>query len=314
MSKIEKILCDAAEIDPKRGEDRQDFLKRLVTAVGKLPDADWDKIDGKAQDWINAATDALNAKKDVEDFPDLPKEEPAEGTRRRRASADEPAKDKPYEPKLKDDVVVVTKRDKTITGKIVELDKEVVVLKDTVGEEHELAFERIASIKPLNGGGSGKADEPEGPADPKVGDTVTLTTKRDKVYTGEVVEITDKIVVIKGADGEDEFDIDRVKEIKVHGKRAAESGSTRRRSSEEPAKDAKDEKKEPAARTRASNGGVSVSQRITELIIDDMEAKEEDIGKILKKEGIEFKENTLGLNYVAVHKVLAALKAAKKLK
>jgi hypothetical protein len=45
-----------------------------------------------------------------------------------------------------------------------------------------------------------------------------------------------------------------------------------------------------------------------------MEAKEEDIGKILKKEGIEFKENTLGLNYVAVHKVLAALKAAKKLK
>jgi hypothetical protein len=146
-----------------------------------------------------------------------------------------------------------------------------------------------------------------------VGDTVTLTTKRDKVYTGEVVELDEKIVVIKSADGEDEFDIDRVKEIKVHAARAAESSNGRRRSSEEP----KDEKKEDAptgGRTRASNGGVSVSQRITELIIADMDAKVEDIGKSLKKEGIEFKENTLGLNYTATHKIIDSLKKAKLLK
>jgi len=310
MSKIEKILCDAAEIEQKRGEGRQDYLIRLVTAVGKLPDAEWDKIDDKAQDWINAATDALNAKKAVGDFPDAVEreEEPPEGSRRRRASSsEEPAEIKAYEPKLKDDVVIINKRDKTFTGKIVEMDKEVIILKLTTGEEEEILRERIASIKPLTGSSGSDAKEEE-PAGPKVGSTVTITTKRDKVHTGEVIELTDAIIAIKSADGEDEFDIDRVKDIKVHAPRAAEGGG-RHRSSEEP-------KDEPAAggRTRASNGGVSVGQRITELIIADMDAKVEDIGKSLKKEGIEFKENTLGLNFTATHKILDSLRKAKMLK
>lgn len=309
MSKIEKILCDAAEIDQKRDEERQAFLVRLVTAVGKLPDAEWDDLDGKAQDWINSATDALNAKKAVADFPDaVKKDEPSEGSRRRRASAEESPKAEAYTPKLKDDVVITNKRDKTFTGKIVEMDKEVIVLKLTTGEEEEIMRDRIETIRPLTGGGSSSQAADEGPADPKVGDTVTLTTKRDKVYTGELVEINDKIAVIKGADGEDEFDIDRVKDIKVHPKRAAEAGSTRRRSSEEAKEEA------PAARTRVTNGGVSVSQKITELIIENMDAKVDEIGKLLKKDGIEFKENTLGLNYTAIHKTLDALRKAKMLK
>lgn len=313
MSKIEKTLCDAAEIDPKRNEERQAFLVRLVTAVGKLPDAEWDKIDSDSQDWINKATDALNAKKTVEDFPDAPKkEEAAEGSRRRRSSSEEPAADKPYEPKLKDDVVIVNKRDKTFTGKIVELDKEIIVLKLTTGEEEEINRDRIVSIKPLTGGNDAK--EEAAPAEPKVGSTVTLTTKRDKVYTGEVVELTDTIIVIKSADGEDEFDIERVKDIKVHAARAADAGTSRRRSSEEP-KDEKKEEAAPAGRTRASNaGGVSVGTRITELIVADLDAKVEDIGKALKKEGIEFKENTLSLNFTATHKIIETLRKAKLLK
>ena len=59
---------------------------------------------------------------------------------------------------------------------------------------------------------------------------------------------------------------------------------------------------------------MSVGTRIKEIIADDIEASEADIAKVLKKEGIAFKENTLKLNYVDCHKFLDILKAKKMLK
>jgi ribosome maturation factor RimP len=303
MSKIQKELTEAAEVDPKRGEDRQDFLLRLALAVNKLPDADWNKLSKDAQAWVNDAADAANAKKELPEFPDA--EKPAESSGRRRVASD----DAPFEPKVGADVKITTKRDKVVTGKIVEMDKEVIVLKNTVGEEEELGRDRIAKIEPLAGSGASKAAE-EAPRDPKVGDTITLTTKRGKVVTGEVVEIDDKIVALKVNGEVEEFNQDRVETMKIEGGRKAESTSSGRRSAEPK----EDKPAEEGKRTRASNEGVSVGTRIRELIVDNMDITEEAISKKLKAEGLEFRENTLKLNYAEANKLIDMLKKAGKLK
>jgi len=312
MSKIMTELCNAAEIDKKRGEDEQDFFLRLALAVNKLPDAEWNKLTQKAQDWVNNASDATNAKKDI---PGFDEEEKPETSSRRRVS-DDGDKDKAYEPKLKDDVNLTTKRGKVVAGKIVEMDKEVVVLKTTSGEEEEFSRDRIEKIEPLGGS---KSREDDAPKDPVKGDTVTVTTKRGKVVTGELVEMDSEVIVLKVDGAEEEFSKDRVESMTMAGKRKAdsESGTTRRRSSDDGDKgDAKNKDKEgDGKRTRATNEkGVSVGSRIRELIVEDMDAKMEAIGAQLKKEGIDFRENTLQLNYADAHKMIDLLKKAKKLK
>lgn len=302
MSKIQKELMEAAEIDPKRGEDRQDFLLRLALGVNKLPDSDWGKLSKDAQGWVNEASDNANAKKDLPEFPDV--EKPAESSGRRRVSAD----DAPFEPKVGADVKITTKRGKVVTGKIVEMDKEVIVLKTTTGEEEELNRDRIEKTEPL-AGGSAKAEE--APRDPKVGDTVTLTTKRGKVVTGEIVEIDDKIVAMKVNGEVEEFNQDRVESIKIEGGRKAESSDSGRRSADSK----KDEKSaEEGKRTRASNEGVSVGTRIRELIVENMDITEEAISKKLKAEGLEFRDNTLKLNFAEANKLIDMLDKAGKLK
>lgn len=303
-SKIEKELSDAAEIDPKRGEDRQDWLLRLSVGVSKLPDAEWEKLSPEAQDWMNEAADYIEKKTDIADFPDLPKEE-ATTTRRRTTGAA-----KAYEPAEKDDVKVTTKRGKLITGKIVELTKDLLVLKKTDGDEEELSRDRIESIEPLAGG----ADKDEGPKDPEVGDAVTLETVRGKTVSGELVELTEELIVLRVNGEEQEFTKERVKSIKVDKPAAKADTSTRRRgAAAEPEK----ETKEPATegkRTRSTNGGVSVGTRIREIVIGDQSLTEAAVGEILKKEKIECRENTLSINYADTHKVLAILKEKKLLK
>jgi len=306
MSKIQKELCDAAEVDPKKDEDRQTFLLRLAMAVNKVPEKVWDGLSKEAQDWMNDSADAATAKKSLPEFPDM---DPPAATGRRRVSAEAPAK--AYEPKVKDDVKVTTKRGKVVTGKIVELDKDLIVLKTPAGDEEELAMDRVEKVEPL-AGGSDPAEE--GPKDPVVGDTVTVTTKRGKVITGELVEMDGELIVLKIDGAEEEFARDRVESIKVEGKRKAETSGAGRRSADKTEEVKKEAPAEDGKRTRASNGPVSVGTRIRELIIEDLTRTVEDIGKILKKEDLKFQDNTLNMNYAEAHKMIDLLKKAGKLK
>lgn len=58
----------------------------------------------------------------------------------------------------------------------------------------------------------------------QVGDTVTVTTNRDKVYTGEVIEI-DKEVIVLDVDGkEKEFEHDSLKSIEIEGADGGDAG------------------------------------------------------------------------------------------
>jgi ribosome maturation factor RimP len=308
MSKIQAELAEATEVTLKRGGDRQEFLIALLKAIAKLSDKEWEKLSQEAQDWFNEAADAQNAKaKTIPDFPDLEKEETKEEktTGRRGATVD---KVEESVMKVGQQVKLTTKRGKVIEGKVVELDKEVVVVKTADGEE-ELALDRIES-KEIFHGDAGGADD--GPADPiKVGVTVTLITKRGKEYVGKIVELDGDLVVLDVDGKDEEFDRGRVESItpvKAKGK-DEEKTTGRRGASKDKVDDADADKK------RSSNpAGVSIGTRIKELIADDMDATEADLAKILKKEGIEFRENTLKLNYSDCHKFLDVLKAKKLIK
>ena len=136
-----------------------------------------------------------------------------------------------------------------------------------------------------------------------------MLTKRGKEVTGKIVELDDEVIVLDVDGKDEELSRDRVESIKPVKAAKAET-SSRRGAAKEDAKD------EPEGKTkRASNAeGVSIGTRIKELIAEDFDASEADIAKILKKEGIDFKDNTLKLNYVDCHKFIVILKAKKRIK
>lgn len=332
MSKIQKELVTATGV--KVRDDRQAFIVALLEKIADLSDKEWEELSKPAQNWYNEAADARNAKKStLPDFPDYePEEEEAprrraskdeeeEAPRRRRSADAEEEAPKKREPKKGDKVKVTSKRGKEYEGEYVGLDGDEIVLKD--GKEEFGVVAAGATIEILGGDeeeaprrrrkAAEEDEEPKG-YEPKIGDEVKLVTQRGKEYEGTITELDDKGLVLKVGKEEFEFEMDRVGSMEPKGGKKAtkdEEETPRRRASKD--EDAKEET--PAKRTRSTNeGGVSVGQRITELICDDLEATEADIGKALKKEGLDFKENTLKLNFTAVHKVLDVLKSKKMLK
>lgn len=323
---IREELISVAEIKQKSGEADTKFLGRLVNAVGELPDADWEGLSKGAQDWYNEACDSLEKGGDFPAFPDeeAPAEE-AKSTKRRAAAKDEPEDDDAgNEPKKGDKVKVITKRGKEFTGTVLKITDDELVL-DTDDGEEEFDRDRLESIEPVKASGGKKSsakDEPEA-YEPKKGDEVVLVNSRDQEFTGTVVEVDNKEgVIVLDVDGKDkEFSLDKVKSVeplKGKGKAAAkdeaeDKGSSRRRTA---SKDDAEDKPAAAAKrvTKDENDGVSPSARARELIIEDLEAGVDDIIKQLKKEDLVFKENTIQLVYKDTHKVIEALKKAKKLK
>jgi hypothetical protein len=67
---VEDEVLDLLDMSPKKGEDRQEFLEAVVEASNDLTDKQWNTLSEEAQDWINAAAKAFNAKKDIVDFPE----------------------------------------------------------------------------------------------------------------------------------------------------------------------------------------------------------------------------------------------------
>jgi hypothetical protein len=69
-SKIEQELLEVSALKVKKNEDRQKYLERLMRAVSKLPDPDWEGLSKAAQDWNNGAAEAHKGGSELEDFPD----------------------------------------------------------------------------------------------------------------------------------------------------------------------------------------------------------------------------------------------------
>lgn len=310
MSSIQQILAKATEVEPsKRREETitsQDYMKRLAVAVGELSDEDWAKLPVEAQDWYNSAADAIDAKKDIPEYPDLQK---AETSTRRRGTAPA-AKAEPYKPAKGDLVNLTTKRGKTYTGvTIADIDGDTLILDN----EAEIDLDKIDTIELV--GGTKAPARAEEPLEPEVSDTVEVVTSRGKTIVGNILEMDGDDLVIKDSTGEEhELSKDKLKSIVVKVKNAGKSAGKAETKTE--AKGKADDKGGDEKRkiTRTTNGGVSATQRMRELICADLEAKKDAISAALKKEGLEFKDNTLDLVYADSHKLIAILRDLKKIK
>lgn len=320
MSKIQDELVKITGAKPKDGESRTDYLIRLLKESSAMSDKDFDGLTDAAADWVNAAQDARNAKKDLPEMPDYTPPAETSGRRRRSSEDDDAGDSKIAKVKEGDEVVIKTKRGAVKTGKVIEVNDKMIAIDDGK-EEIEFDFDRLEAVTKANNGKeeepegnsrrrrSSEDDEPQGPKDPAVGDQVTAVTARGTTIKGKVIEIDDKIIVIDDGKEEREFDKDRLTSVTVEG--GSDEGSSRRRRS---SGDDKASDKEEGTRTRSSNRGKSIGERIKELIVDNMDASVEEIGKMLTKEKMEFKENTLDLNFKETHKLIAILKDRKLLK
>lgn len=320
-SKIQQELAEATEINPSARKDEtiqsQEYLTRLVAGVADLKDKEWAALSTSAQNWYNACADAIDAKRKLPDFPDLPKaEEEEKPASRRRGAAKEEA---PAEPKVGDEVKVTTKRGKEYTGELVEISEKenLVVIKTDDGEE-ELNRDRIESIEVIGGGASG-GDEPDAggddaPADPAVGDTVQIKTKRGKVIMCKITELDGDTIVYETPDGEtDDIDQDRIESIEVKSRAKAkdEPKKTTRGGGRSDAKAEEEDKPNARKAERAgkgANGGVSVTTRMRQLICENPDSKKEDVVKLLKKENLEFKEGTFDIAWNDTLKIIGILR------
>lgn len=312
MSKIKAELLKVTGLKEQKDESDQEFRRRLLTAVHALDDKGWESLSEEAQDWFNTAADQKNSKKDIHGFPDDKEEDTPR--RRRVAEADDVkprSSSKEYEPAVGDMVLVKTKRGSEVSGEIVELDKDIIVVKDGKDEEVEMQRSRVESIESIETDDT--KDSKDEPKEPKVGDTVTVVTKRGKTVSGELVEQDKDVVVIKDGKEEVEFARDRLESIAVDGGSKEEETTTRRRSSSKDKDGDKDEGKSKKT-TKDDNEGVSVTTRMRELILDDVKAERDDISKKLKKEGLTFKDNTMQLVYTEVHRLLKMMTERKMLK
>lgn len=305
MSKIQKELEEVTEVAPSKKREETisspDYLARLAAAVAELPEADWDKLSQDAQAWYNSVVDANEAKKPIPGFPDV---DPPAGASTRRRGSSTAATAEPFKPKVGVSVKLKTKRGATAEGKIVELDGTLLILETADGEK-EFDTDRLESIEPL-GGGSSAAEPDPGSAEPGVGDTVEVKTKRGTVEVGNVVEMDEEVIIIKTAAGDEkEFAKGRVDSIKVKVKAGKAGGASKG-----------DDKGEAKGKrtSNADNGGVSVTVRMREIILDNTEWGKDKVTAQLKKENLEFKPNTLDLVFAEVHKLLAMLRERKMLK
>ena len=326
MSAIQKELVKLLDVDaPKKAADRPDFLLACVRGLGKVSDEQWNSMSAEAQNWYNDAVDVRNKDKgaDVPDFPDYEEEKEESAPRRRTSASDDESSSKAgtkVEVKEKDlkpgmAISLETLRGKEDTGHVVEVVKGVLAIKRGDGEEVEYDLDRVKTIWTLaaaeeeSGGRRRRSAEDDEPSDPlKEGATVTLVTARGKEVTGEIVELTKDLIVLKEGKEEVEYPRDRIKSVTV-AKSGGDEGGTRRRA-------AADDKDKGGAdtKTRSDNGGVSIGQRIRELVLDNLDATQDEIEKMLVKEKLEFKGNTLAINFKDTHKFIALLKERKMLK
>ena len=124
----------------------------------------------------------------------------------------------------------------------------------------------------------------------------------------------DDLVLVDSSGEEHELSKAKLKSVVVKVKAVAGGRASSSAAKETPKAETKAADDKPKRVTASSNGGVSATQRMRELICGDLSAKKEDIAALLKKESLEFKQATLDLIYSDSHKLIGILRDLKKLK
>jgi len=89
VTAIETELLKVTKLKAEKGEDRQDFLERLVEAMQDISDDKWEKVSKPAQDWSNKAAKAVVAKKEIPEFaaPEEDEEDEDEAPAKKKSKA-----------------------------------------------------------------------------------------------------------------------------------------------------------------------------------------------------------------------------------
>lgn len=334
MSKIAAELAKATGVDLSKFKDRAELHLALVKGVNALADKDWEKLSVAAQDWANDGADAVKAKKDIPEFPDYTPE--TTGSSRRRAADPEPEPEtaagaetavEDLEEGLR--VKITFKKrgtEKSATGEVIEFSKRksFLVVKEADGTEVEIDFDTVTTTEVFHGT-AGADDDADEPAEVAVGAVVKFTTKRGKEVEGEVTEYDEKkgYIVVGDAD----YDLDRIdgdiEIVKAAGSKGRaepepepETTSRRRSSSDDDGKGkgGKDAGAEEEKKRSSNPRGVSVGGRIRELLAEDPDMSADEIGKVLKKEKIEFRDTSLNMIYKDATALIALLRESGQMK
>lgn len=328
MSAIQTELDKATGVKQAAGETRAAYLDKVLLAVKDLSDKEWGALSDPAADWFNGAMDVKNANiknprgaQPIPDYPDYKETAAAaEPTRRRRSEEPDPpappaAADR--ELAVGDECTVTSKRGKQYRGTVVELDDKIIVLRAEDGGEDEIPRDGAEIF--IEGD-----DEPgaagDGPEDyePAVGDEVDVVSGRGKALTGKITEINDDVIVLN-----DDTEVTRATMKSIVRKAgtapapaAAPAAPSRRRSADDAPSTAHAVTGAEGEKPKRSSNprGVSIGKRIREIVAEDLAVSEEDVLKVLKKEGLEFRENSVSMIYRDVQQLVDLLKSNKKLK
>lgn len=332
MSKIQKELAEATGKKPESGQSIKDeaYVKELMRGVAKLSDGDWDKLSTDAQKWYNASADSVKAGKGVVAFPDAEAEEEAPRSRRRADPEDEkPATS--AKPAKGDKVAVETVKGNKYEGKVVAPDDDgYLVLDDGGKDELSLKWANIKSCEPVGAKKEeqpaeegrrsrrrGEDEDPPAAADPKVGDTVEIKTKRGTIKVGNVIELKPgKMIAVKDAAGDEfEYEADRIESItvKVSAGGAEPEGRRRRGGEDEDAPRSRDSKGDKD-KDEGDKKDMGIGEKARLYIVKNQGLSKDEFVKAALKEWPTAKENTLRLIYGDVHKLLGMLKAEGFLK
>jgi hypothetical protein len=331
-SAIRDELVKTSKLTPKRDESEDAFLTRVHYAIaGAITDAEWEALSKDAQKWNNDAADAIDAKTALPAFIDAvddtpaPAPAPAPATSRRRGAP--AAGMEVFVPKVGAPVIVTTKGGMAVEGFIVELGSDYVVINPD-GEDGDKSKDRdfdlpdatITPQAPKNASPNAPEPEPDIP-EPEVGDTVSVTNSRDKVFVGNVIKLdVDKdILVIKDVAGTDhEFSIGRLKDftVKVKGKSGAvPAPAAAPTPAPAPTPAAGRGRKAAAAPTPAADaaagdddgGRVTVSSVIRDTLVDNPKATQEDVEKNLTRLKVPFSPVTVRVSFRAVQSTVEAM-------
>lgn len=229
MSKIEKeILKATGEAAQKRKEDGDAYRTRLVKAMHKLDDDEWEELSEQAQEWFNDAAEANNDKKQLPDFPGDAagkkgkKEEKEEKIAPRKKKAGKKGKKDAEEEEEEEDtleegmeVIIYGNKDKVLAeGEVVEVGKKQVVVLQDDEEETSVSLSRMVRFEIVDAGAEDdgeeeevdeeEVDEEEGEEaeeidveDLEVGQSVRLVVDEEEIY-GEVTKTNKLTVFIDG--------------------------------------------------------------------------------------------------------------------
>jgi small nuclear ribonucleoprotein (snRNP)-like protein len=319
--KIRDELVKACGLKLAANEAPADVVTRLMKAVAKLTDPEWNALSPEAMEWYNTNADLMGEKKAPLGF-----EEPAAAAPSRRRPAAEPeAEDTsgtiaepPNIPANKlsaGEVVEVTlSTGEIIDGSVVEVDeKNLVLAVPPKGEEEVYRLSKVVKINyPAD------ATRPAAVAadyEMSTGDKVKVTLTDGTEMVGLLVEFDEKNIVVNGADGEDVYRRSKVKSVELVESRASMKSSGRGR----PTKAAEPEAGTETKRTRStatSADGKPASQVMRELTLRNLTKSRDDVLKLVRKalpDG-SFKDNTFELVHAETLKVVKTLQELGMLK